>query len=163
MASNFYTYAIKRHLDMYYRDHGNTYPEIILIHPDIWEDVIREVGLMGNTWDGYLWNVLTIKDNTIDMAWKFVGVPELEHKKCMLCGIVVEKKVRGHNLDEGWMCERCYDRIMRNMGVMNEQRQKIVRENNERVAQTMDKNYFEAYKEMLFGDAANGFNFNSKE
>lgn len=52
---------------------------------------------------------------------------------------------------------------MRNMGVMNEQRQKIVRENNERVAQTMDKNYFEAYKEMLFGDAANGFNFNSKE
>lgn len=159
MVSNPYTYAIKRHLDMYYRDHGNTYPEIILIHPDIWEDVIREVGLMGNTWDGYLWNVLAVKDNTIDTAWKFVGAPVLEHKKCILCGIVVH----GHNLDGKWACEHCYDRITRNMGIMNEQWQKIVRESNERVAQAMDKNYFEAYKEILFGDTADWFNFNSKE
>lgn len=155
MAANPYIRAIKYHLDMYYRDHGNTYPEIILIHPDIWDDVIREAGLMGDTWNGYLWDVLAIKDGTIDTAWKFIGAPELEHKKCMLCGLVVGKKVRGHNLDGKWMCEHCYDRITCNRGVMNEQWQKIVRENNERVAQAMDKNYFKAYKEMLFGDTAN--------
>lgn len=92
MVANPYAYSIKRHLDMYYRDHDNTYPKIILIHPDIWEDVICEVGLMGNTWDGYLWDILAVKDNTIDTAWKFVGAPVLEHKKCMLYGIVVGKK-----------------------------------------------------------------------
>lgn len=53
MIGNPYTYAIKHHLDMYYRDHDNTYPEIILIHPGIWEDVIREVEYMGRLSLGY--------------------------------------------------------------------------------------------------------------
>lgn len=75
------------------------------------------------------------------------------------CG---REKVRGHNLDESWVCEHCYDRITRNMSVINEQWQKIVRENNEKVAQTMDKNYFEVYKEMLFGDTADWFELEEK-
>lgn len=86
-------------------------------------------------------------------------MPVLEHKKCILCSFVAGRKVHGHNLDESRVCEHCYDRITRNMGVMDSKWQKIVRENNERVARVMDKNYFETYKEMLFGDTADWFNF----
>lgn len=147
--------AIGHALDIYLNDHGNLDPKAIHIHPQRWNDIVREMESSGHKWNNTLWGIPVAKDDTINTAWKFVGAPVLEHKKCMLCGIVVGKKVRGHNLDESWVCEHCYDRITHNMGIINEQWQKIVRENNERVAQAMDKNYFKAYKEMLFGDTAN--------
>lgn len=137
--------------------HGGLYPDAILIHPDIWNEVVHSVKLSGNEWTGSLWNIPVIQDNTIDTAWKLIGAPALEHKKCMLCGIVVGKKVRGHEIDGNWMCEHCYGEIIHNRGVMNDRWKKIVFENNKRVAKSMSDEYFESYKDLLFGDAADDF------
>lgn len=46
---------------------------------------------------------------------------------------------------------------MCNRGTIDERWQKIVFENNERVAKSMSKEYFESYKDLLFGDAADWF------
>ena len=59
-----------------------------------------------------------------------------------------------NSLDGKWVCEHCYDRVMCNRGTIDEKWQKIVFENNERVAKNMSKEYFESYKDLLFGDAA---------
>lgn len=153
-------------LQSYRASHTGLSPDAIVIGEQIYKNLKEEVNLNADSyeWKDDEFENIPLIVNEYETLWHFEGVAPLEHIRCCLCDVVLEKNhVRGHNLDEGWMCECCYDRIMRNMGIMNEQRQKIVRENNERVAQTMDKNYFEAYKEMLFGDAANGFNFNSKE
>lgn len=115
---------------------------------------MRELESSGHEWNNTLWDIPVVKDDEIDTVWEFVGASALKHKKCILCGIVVGKKVRGYNLNGKWVCEHCYDRITRNMGVIDEQWQKIVRESNENVAQAMDRNYFECYKETLFGDSA---------
>ena len=115
---------------------------------------MREMELSGHEWNGFLWDIPVVQDDTIDTAWKFVGAPVLEHKKCMLCGIVVGRKISGHSLDGKWVCEHCYDRVMCNRGTIDERWQKIVFENNEKVAKNMSKEYFESYKDLLFGDAA---------
>ena len=71
----------------------------------------------------------------------------------MLCGFVAGR----NSLDGKWVCEHCYDRVMCNRGTIDERWQKIVFENNERVAKNMSKEYFESYKDLLFGDAADWF------
>ena len=149
--------AIDRALDIYLRDHGDLKPEAIHIHSQKWDDVVREMELSGHEWNGFLWDIPVVQDDTIDTAWKFVGAPVLEHKKCMLCGIVVGRKVHGHSLDGKWVGEHCYDRVMCNRSAIDERWQKIVFENNERVAKSMSKEYFENYKDLLFGDAADEF------
>lgn len=151
---NYFIAAIGRALDIYLKNHGNLKPESIHVNSQRWDDIVREMESSGHEWDGFLWGIPVIQDNTIDTAGKFVGVPVLEHKKCMLCGIVVGRKVHGHSLDGKWVCEHCYDRVMCNRGTIDERRQKIVFENNERVAKSMSKEYFESYKDLLFGDAA---------
>lgn len=157
--SKSYISAICNAVDAFSDAHGGYEPEKILVHPDILNDIIYKMKSSGHKWNNYLWDIPVIEDGNIKVPFKLVGAPVLEHKKCMLCGIVVGMRVRGHKLNGKWVCEHCYDKITRNMGVMNSKWQKIMRENNERVAQAMDKNYFEAYKEMLFGDTANWFNF----
>lgn len=154
---NSFIAAIGRALDIYLKDHGNLKPESIHVHSQRWDDIVREMESSGYEWDGFLWDIPVIQDDTIDTAWKFIGAPVLEHKKCMLCGIVVGRKVHGHSLDEKWVCEHCYDRVMSNRGTIDERWQKIVFENNERVAKNMSKEYFESYKDLLFGDAADWF------
>lgn len=154
---NYFIAAIGRALDIYLKDHGNLKPESIHVHSQRWDDIVREMESSGYEWDGFLWDIPVIQDDTIDTAWKFIGAPVLEHKKCMLCGIVVGRKASGHSLDGKWVCEHCYDRITCNRGTIDERRQKIVFENNERVAKNMDKEYFESYKDLLFGDVADEF------
>ena len=154
---NSFIAAIGRALDIYLKDHGNLKPESIHVHSQRWDDVVREMESSGDEWDGFLWDIPVIQDDTIDTAWNFIGAPVLEHKKCMLCGIVVGRKVHGHSLDEKWVCEHCYDRVMCNRGTMDERWQKIVFENNEKIAKNMSKEYFESYKDLLFGDVADEF------
>lgn len=95
--------AIDRALDIYLRDHGDLEPEAIHIHSQRWDDVVREIEASEHEWDGFLWGIPV----TIDTAWKFVGAPVLEHKKCMLCGFVAGR----NSLDGKWVCEHCYDRV----------------------------------------------------
>lgn len=151
---NYFIAAIDRALDIYLKDHGNLKPESIHVHSQRWDDIVREMESSGYEWDGFLWDIPVIQDDTIDTAWKFVGAPVLEHKKCMLCGFVAGKRVSGHSLDGKWVCEHCYDRVR---GTIDERWQKIVFENNERVAKNVSKEYFEGYKDLLFGDAADEF------
>lgn len=127
--------------------HGDLKPEAIHIHSQKWDDVVREMESSGHKWNGFLWDIPVVQDDTIDTAWKLV----LEHKKCMLCGFVAGRKASGHSLDGKWVCEHCYDRVR---GTIDERWQKIVFENNEKVAKNMSKEYFESYKDLLFGDAA---------
>lgn len=147
--------AIGATLDVYIRDHGNLKPEAIHIHSQKWDDVMRETESSGHEWNDFLWDIPVVQDDTIDTAWKFVGAPVLEHKKCMLCGIVVGKRVSGHNLDEHWICEHCYEKIMYNKDVMDGKWQRTVFENNRRAAQSMNEEYFKNYKDLLFGDSIN--------
>lgn len=69
--------------------HGDLKPEAIHIHSQKWDDVVREMELSGHEWNGFLWDIPVVQDDTIDTAWKLV----LEHKKCMLCGFVAGRKV----------------------------------------------------------------------
>lgn len=152
---NYYVYlSIRKDYVFYCDNHGGMKPEKIVMKTKVY-DIFKELFEKDDILS--FWDIPVVKDDTINTAWKFVGAPVLEHKKCMLCGIVVGKKVRGHNLDESWVCEHCYDRITRNMGMMDNKWQKIVRDNNKRVAQNMDKEYFENYKNLLFGDAIDDF------
>lgn len=50
---------------------------------------MREMESSGHEWDGFLWDIPVVQDDTIDTAWKLV----LEHKKCVLCGFVAGRKV----------------------------------------------------------------------
>ena len=154
---NYFIAAIGRALDIYFKDHGNLKPESIHVHSQRWDDIVREMESLGYEWDGFLWDIPVIQDDTIDTAWKFIGAPVLEHKKCMLCGFVAGKRVSGHNLDGHWICEHCYDRITCNRGTIDESWQKIVFEINEITAKSMSKEYFESYKDLLFGDVADEF------
>lgn len=154
---NYFIAAIDHALDVYIRDHGNLKPDAIHIHSQKWDDVVCETELSGHEWDDFLWGIPVVQDDTIDTAWKFVGTPVLEHKKCMLCGIVVSRKVHWHNLDGYGICKHCYKKIMHNKDVMDGKWQRTVFENNRRVAKSMNEEYFKNYKDLLFGDSASWF------
>ena len=142
--------SIRKDYVSYCDNHGGMKPEKIVMKTKIY-NILDEIDIFEKDDVLSLWGIPAIRDDTIDTAWKFVGAPVLEHKKCMLCGIVVGRKVHGHSLDGKWVCEHCYDRVR---GTIDERWQKIVFENNERVAKSMSKEYFESYKDLLFGDAA---------
>lgn len=78
--------AIDRALDIYLKDHGNLKPEAIHIHSQKWDDVVREMESSGHEWDGFLWDIPVVQDTPH-------GSLVLEHKKCILCGIVVGRKI----------------------------------------------------------------------
>lgn len=58
--------------------------------------------------------------------------------------------VSGHNLDDEFVCESCYNRIRRNLSPTTEFGQKMVNEINEIEKGSMDENYLETYDEILF-------------
>ena len=142
--------SIRKDYVSYCDSHGEMKPEKIVMKTKIY-DILDEIDIFGKDDVLSLWDIPVIQDDTIDTAWKFVGAPVLEHKKCMLCGFVTGKRASGHNLDGHWVCEHCYDRVR---GTIDEKWQKIVFENNERVAKNVSKEYFEGYKDLLFGDVA---------
>lgn len=144
-------------LQSYRASHAGLSPDAIVIGEQIYKNLKEEVKLIA---DSYEWkdndfeNISIIVDE-YESLWRFEGIAPLEHVRCCLCDVVLEKNhVSGHNLDDEFVCESCYNRIRRNLPPTTEFRQRMVNEINEIEKRSMDEDYLKAYGEILFGEQA---------
>lgn len=151
---NYFT-SLLAALQSYRATHANLSPDAIVIGEQIYKNLKEEVNL---NVDSYRWkddefeNIPLIVDE-YETLWRFEGVAPLEHIRCCLCDVVLEKNhVSGHNLDDEFVCESCYNRIRRNLSPTTEFGQKMVNEINEIEKGSMDEDYLKAYGEILFGE-----------
>lgn len=148
---NYFTSLLSA-LQSYRASHAGLSPDAIVIGKQIFESLKLTV-------NSYIWkddefeNVPLIIDEH-ETLWHFEGsVPALEHRKCCVCGMVIEKnQIDGHSLDGDFVCETCYNRIKHNLPPMMESEQKTIEGINEMMKSTMSKDYLKAYGKMLFGE-----------
>ena len=149
-----YLMSILSALQSYRTAHAGLSPDAIVVGERVFEMLKEEAKLVSNL---YIWkddefeNVPLIIDE-YETLWHFEGsVPALEHKKCCICGIILEKnQINGHNLDGNFVCETCYNRIKHNLPPVMGLEQKKIKGINEMMKLTMSEDYLKAYGKMLF-------------
>lgn len=142
-------------LQSYRASHAGLSPDAIVIGEQTYKNLKEEVKLIA---DSYEWkddefeNISIIVDE-YESLWRFEGVAPLEHIRCCLCNAVLDKNyVSGHNLDDEFVCETCYNRIKHNLPSVKKPEQKIIESINEMMKSTMNKDYLKVYGEILFGE-----------
>lgn len=150
---NNYFISLLATLKSYRASHAGLSPDAIIIGQYAFNKLKEETKLIA---DSYIWhdndfeNIPMIVDEH-ESLWRFECVAPLEHIRCCLCGVVLNKNyVGGHNLDNEFVCEDCYSRIKRNLPPVSEFGRKMVNEINEIEKGSMDEDYLDAYGEILF-------------
>ena len=127
--------------------HGGLFPQKIIMNPKAYADLKTEVEEQGEIWNNN--NLIEIDD--AESSYRLLGVMELKHHTCPLCGWTDRKESFMHQIDYVDICDHCFENIYNHKNVDVEWI-KQVNEHNDIVRNEMDENYLETYGEILFGE-----------
>ena len=115
------------------------------MNPKAYADLKAEIE-KGEIWSNN--NLIEIDDT--ESNYRLLGVMELKHHSCPLCGWTDKKESFMHQIDYVDICDHCFENIYSHKNIDVEWR-KQVNKHNEIVMSEMSKGYLETYGEILFG------------
>ena len=125
----------------YQQTHNECLPAKIIFQS---QEIFRQLKL-----PAWLLSVPRDVNNEIDVPWIFIEPkPVLRHRKCYICGLVMDVIEFEHELDDVPLCNHCFKRLF----TKDENWEKVVKEQNDDIRKCMSTDYLDAYGEILFGE-----------
>ena len=148
-----YVELLDKQIVDFYRSHNYWWPDEIVMSQNTMDRLKQEIRDKGFChWKGDKFNRVPLKvfDTVADDKFVLIGAPELMHRKCSFCGIVNSVNVPWHKLDDGFLCEDCYQVAHMGLEVDFVARDAKVEKHNRAVKNGLGKKYLKYYENYLF-------------